>query len=104
MKITKRQLRRIIKEEKRRLHEVDDDKERRKVDAQASFETALEKFIVAYDEYLGWDSPVSGIHSKISDIVSSTIKWYEEASPSLPGPAKRRKDDLAAMGLPWEHN
>jgi len=51
-------------------------------DAEADFQFALETFIDVYGKALASVGPVrwSAIHSKISDIVASTIDMYENAS------------------------
>ena len=95
MEITKRQLRRIIKEAAVTAGTPFSSEVR---DAEADLQFALETFIDVYDKSLGGVGPVSAIHSKLSDIVARTIDMYEEASSF-----GASKDELAAMGLPWEN-
>ena len=77
MRITKRQLRKIIKEVTGRDKVL---MSRALSRVEKSFQYALEDFIDVYDQSLGGAGPVSAIHSKVSDIVARTIDTYEEAA------------------------
>ena len=76
MKTTKEQLKRIIKEEKRKLHEQPGD-QHVLLDAEDKIIAALDEFVMIYDEYLGYDVPEEKIRAKLNDIISEVLKMQE---------------------------
>ena len=75
MKITKRQLIRIIKEEKTRLTKeaVAQDDEQLLDEVEGRLRKALDEFITIYDEYLGYDTSMHTIRRRIDDVVGDAI-------------------------------
>ena len=71
MKITKRQLRRIIKEEKRKLLP----------EGQAQKETlfdALDQFVMVLDEEMGYDVPRDQLKAEVLNFVDGYFEQTEE--------------------------
>jgi len=71
MKITKRQLRRIIKEEKQKLlHEG-------QVQEETLFD-ALEQYVMVLDEEMGYDVPRDQLKAEVLKFVDQYFKQTEE--------------------------
>ena len=71
MKITKRQLKRIIREEKRKLLR----------EAQAQEETlfdALDQFVMVLDEEMGYDVPRDQLKAEVLNFVDGYFEQTEE--------------------------
>jgi len=71
MKITKRQLKRIIKEEKRKLLR----------EGQAQEETlfdALDQYVMALDEEMGYDVPREQLKAEVLNFVDGYFEQTEE--------------------------
>ena len=72
MKITKRQLRRIIKEEKTRLL-LEDSIAR----VETQLFTALDEYVQVMDEELGYNVPLYVLRRQVDDIVGSAFDQFE---------------------------
>ena len=77
MKITKRQLKRIIKEEKRKLL-----REYRGVEMDANLEetlfNALDEYVMVMDEEMGYDVPRDQLKANVYEFVDSYFQQTEE--------------------------
>ena len=77
MKITKRQLRRIIKEEKQKLL-----REYRGVEMDAKLEetlfSALDEYVMVMDEEMGYDVPRDQLKANVYEFVDDYFKQTEE--------------------------
>ncbi len=77
MKITKRQLKRIIKEEKRKLL-----REYRGVEADASLEetlfNALDEYVMVMDEEMGYDVPRDQLKANVYEFVDGYFQQTKE--------------------------
>ncbi len=77
MKITKRQLKRIIKEEKRKLL-----REYRGVEMDANLEetlfNALDEYVMVMDEEMGYDVPRDQLKANVYEFVDDYFQQTEE--------------------------
>ena len=82
MKITKRQLRRIIKEEKRKLLN-----EGSLQGAEERFTLALEEYVQALDESMGYDVPNAELKAEVMNQVDGHFEFLEdyEKNPGMYG-------------------
>ena len=72
MKITKRQLKQVIREEKQRLL-AEQGNEQHLYEAEQRLREALDEFIMVYDEYLGYDVEMHTIRRRIDDVVGEVV-------------------------------
>tara|TARA_B100001123_G_scaffold393622_1_gene473746 strand:+ start:3800 stop:4051 length:252 start_codon:yes stop_codon:yes gene_type:complete len=72
MKIAKRQLRRIIKEEKARLLTEDSINA-----AEDRLFAAIDDFVQVVDEELGYDVPLHVLRRQVDDVVGSAFAQFE---------------------------
>ncbi len=72
MKITKRQLRRIINEEKARLLTEDSINA-----AEDRLFAAIDDFVQVVDEELGYDVPLHVLRRQVDDVVGSAFAQFE---------------------------
>ena len=87
MKITKRQLRKIIKEEKRKVL-------REGLTQEEALYTALQDYVIALSDQM----PDADLMDFKPDALSFVEGWFEEQAQA----AEYEADDAA--GRPWEHN
>ena len=82
MKITKRQLRRVIKEEKSRLL-----REGSLQGAEERFVSALEEYVQALDESMGYDVPNDELKAEVMNQVAGHFEFLEdyEKNPGMYG-------------------
>ena len=73
MKITKRQLRRLIKEEKRKLL-----KEGSLQGAEERFTEALSEYVMVLDEELGYDIPQDQLKAEVMNLVDGHFEQLED--------------------------
>jgi hypothetical protein len=90
MRIAKRQLRRIIKEEKRKILREGQTQE------EALF-SALDQYVMVLDEEMGYDVPQEELKAEVLNFVDGYFEDSEYAA------AQAREEEYAA-GRPWEHN
>lgn len=90
MKITKRQLRRIIKEEKRKIL-------REGITQEENLATAIQDYVIALQDYMDFDS----VQDFLPDVMGQVEDWFEEQARAEGDDA--REEEYAA-GRPWEHN
>lgn len=72
MKITKRQLRRIVKEEKTRLLN-----EGSLQGTEERFANALDEYVMALDESLGYDIPNDQLKAEVMNLVDGHFAYLE---------------------------
>jgi len=72
MKITRTQLKRIIKEEKRKLL-AEQGNEQHLYEAEQRLREALDEFIMVYDEHLGYGVEMHTIRRRIDDVVGEVV-------------------------------
>jgi uncharacterized protein YihD (DUF1040 family) len=90
VKVTKRQLRRIIKEEKLKLL-------REGMSQEEALNSALDQYVMALDEEMGYDVPQEELKAEVLNFVDGYFEDSEYAA------AQAREEEDAA-GRPWEHN
>ena len=73
MKISKRQLRRIIKEEKARLL-----KESTRQAAEERLTNALQEYVSILDEDMGYDIPLDHLKAEVMNIVDGHFQFLED--------------------------
>ena len=71
MKITKRQLKRIIKEEKRKLLRED-------ARTEDALFTALDEFVMVLDEEMGYDVSRENLRAAVDEFVDQYFKQTDE--------------------------
>jgi hypothetical protein len=71
MKITKRQLKRIIKEEKKKLL-------RESLQTEDALFTALDEFVMVLDEEMGYDIPRDNLKAAVYEFVDDYFRNTEE--------------------------
>ena len=87
MKVTKRQLRRIIKEEKRKLL-------REGVSAERALVAALDEYVMILDEDLGYDVPREDLKADVYELVDNYFKDSAYAAE-----VAREEEDHAPSGV-----
>ena len=92
MKITKRQLRRIIKEEKRKLL-------REGRTQEEALAVAIQDYVLALQDQMDFDS----VEDFLPDVIGQVEDWFEEQVRAADDEAPGREEEYAA-GRPWEHN
>ena len=75
MKITKRQLRRIIKEEKQKLLN-----EGSLQGAEERLNTALDEYIMALDESMGYDVPEEELKGELYNFIDGVFEGWNDAA------------------------
>ena len=73
MKITKRQLKRIIKEEKRKLL-------REGISQEETLFDALDQYVMVLDEEMGYDVPREQLKAEVSNFVDGYFEQSEYAA------------------------
>ena len=90
MKVTKRQLRQIIKEEKRKVL-------REGVTQEDALFTALQDYVIALSDQM----PDSELEDFKADVLNFVDGYFEDAAQAAEYEAD---DEKYAAGRPWEHN
>ena len=90
MKITKRQLRRIIREEKTKIL-------REGLTQEEALHTALQDYVIALSDQM----PSNDIMDFKPDALAFVEGWFEEQAQAAEYEAD---DEEYAAGRPWEHN
>jgi histone H3/H4 len=85
MKITKRQLRKIIKEEKRKLLREGQSQE-------DALWRVLDEYVAALDEEMGYDTPREKLQAKVAEFVENYFNDSEYEGYSRPSPSGVRGD------------
>ena len=73
MRVTKRQLRRIIKEEKTKLL-----KESSLQGAEERFTEALSEYVMILDEELGYNIPLDQLKAEVMNLVDGHFEYLED--------------------------
>ena len=96
MKITKRQLRRIIKEEKQRLLREGQSQE------EALF-NALDQYVMVLDEEMGYDVPQEQLKAEVLNFVDGYFEQTENAAAWDEEDQDHADQQYAAKhGNPWD--
>jgi hypothetical protein len=91
MKITKRQLRRIIREEKRKLLREGQTQEE-------DLFNALDQYVMVLDEEMGYDVPREQLKAEVLNFVDG---YFVDTAQAADDDAREKE---YAAGRPWEHN
>jgi len=91
MKITKRQLKRIIKEEKQKLLREGQSQEETLFDA-------LDQYVMVLDEEMGYDVPREELKAEVLNFVDG---YFEDSAYAA---ELAREEEKHAATRPWEHN
>ena len=91
MKITKRQLKRIIREEKRKLLREGQSQEETLFDA-------LDQYVMVLDEEMGYDVPREELKAEVLNFVDG---YFEDSAYAA---ELAREEEKHAATRPWEHN
>ena len=100
MKITKRQIRRIIREEKRKVF-------REGITQEEALAVAIQDYVIALQDQMDFDS----VQDFLPDVIGQVEDWFaneaiaEEFADGESGEYDLDPNDQAyAAGRPWEHN
>jgi hypothetical protein len=90
MKVSKKQLKRIIKEEKRKIL-------REGFTQEENLAIAIQDYVLALQDQMDFDS----VEDFLPDVIGQVEDWFEEQVRAADDEA--REEEYAA-GRPWEHN